>query len=141
MFLEYINQVQKALLNFQYIEEGMKMYIDYAQMIISINLNKKIPYKHHYDALKNLPMRKALKEFQRYNDNEILIKKIQKIIENRNFVAHESFLLSMEEQNNEKDMGAKAEKMKNIADNARFIFLELIAEVEKIRQVFDQTMR
>ena len=95
---EYNSQIMRVLSNFQFIEEALRMYISYSYRLITQKLDKQIPFSFTYNDVKNDSLGKLLKKFKKINANSKLIKNLEKLKKERDFIAHKAFLLTQDEQ-------------------------------------------
>jgi hypothetical protein len=90
-FREYTKLVPKALIQFQFIEETLKLYLVFTENIISLNTKRYFPYTSSEPAIKKLPLGKLLSMFTCRNSNKSLQQRLNTIPEKRNFYAHEAY--------------------------------------------------
>jgi hypothetical protein len=91
--LEYVATTTQILSAFQTLEFALKVYIASAHKVISVRLNGDLPYKYSMKSVKKLPLKNLLGVFQNLSDNVALAKRIEKLCEIRNDVAHQALLV------------------------------------------------
>ena len=131
---KYFDKLPGALLNFQFIEESLRMYIAYCYEIISKRVSELIPFKYRYQDLKKDSLGRLLNKFKKLNNNERLIDKIEKLVEDRNYCAHEAYLLTYEKQNDPDYLTKELAKLENIINEAKECVQLLFSEVKKIEE-------
>ena len=109
---------QKNLVTFQYLEEGLRMYISNAYEIIKNKLNGTIPFYYTYKDVEKDSLRKLISKFEKFNSNKKLIEKIKKLIPRRNKIAHNSFLFNFKEIDTN-ELSLKIEKMEKILEEGK----------------------
>ncbi len=132
---QYFLKLPDALLNFQFIEESLRMYIAYCYEIISVRVSKQIPFKYRYKDLEKDALGKLLSKFKRFNSNNELIGKIEKVIKDRNYCAHKAYLLTYEQQNDPDYLKSELEKLENIVNKAKECMHFLSAELKQAEEI------
>ncbi|MBA7490420.1 hypothetical protein ES702_00958 [subsurface metagenome] len=135
LLTEYWNTLQNALLNFQFMEESIRMYLAYAYWIVSKKLDKQIPFRFTYIDVKNDSLGKLLKKFEKFNSNKQLIDKVKQSIKERNYLAHRAYLMTSEEQKDDEYLSKQIEKMKKIVVSSRECLDELTQESRKLEKI------
>lgn len=132
---KYFNTVQKALLIFQHIEVVIKIYLACAYWIILKNLENQIPFKFSYDDVKNDSLGKLLKKFEKLNSNEYLIKNSKKLINDRNFIAHQAYLIKYEEKQDNNYLSKEIKEIEKIVISSNEFLNILFKELQKIEKI------
>jgi hypothetical protein len=130
-FDDYNLIATRTLMSFQYIEELLRMYLSRAYDLIKFRLAGDLPFKQN-DLIERKALGALLKEFSRLNDNKELISKISALIPQRNRVAHEAYLLTVEEMNDAPKMLALAGDFDKINATASQCVRQLAIECEKL---------
>jgi len=132
---QYLQKLPDALLNFQFIEEFLKMYIAYCYEIITLRVSSHIPFKYRYKDLKKDALGKLVMKFKKINNNDKLIGKIEKIIKDRNYCAHEAYLLIHEQQNDPEYLSKEIAKLEKIVLEAKECLQEISAELKHVEAI------
>jgi len=132
---EYFKKVQIALLNFQFIEESIKMYITFSYWIVIKKLEKQLPYNFSYNDVKNNSLGKLLKKFEKFNSEKKLINEIKQLIKDRNFIVHQAYLLTYEEQKDDKYLSEQIKNLEKIIVRSKKCLNELSQELQKIEKI------
>jgi hypothetical protein len=80
-----------VLTKFQFIEEGIRIYLRTVYALIKHRMRGDIPIKLSGKVLQGKSLSSLLREFERFNRNGPLIEGIRKLIPQRNHVAHVAF--------------------------------------------------
>ena len=80
-----------VLAKFQFIEEGIRIYLRTVYALIKHRMRDEIPIKLSGRILERKSLSALLLEFERFNTNSQLIDNIRKLIQKRNHVAHVAF--------------------------------------------------
>ena len=87
----------KTLSGFQMLEFSLKIYISVAYNLIAHKVSGIVPFKYKYKDIKNHPLEKLLNLFQKHNDNVDLQKRLNRLRQKRNDLAHTDLLIAHEE--------------------------------------------
>jgi hypothetical protein len=137
---QYFEKLPEALLKFQFIEEVLRMYIAYCYQIICLRVSKQIPFKYEYNDLQKDALGTLLGKFRKCSNNDLLIGQIENIIKDRNYCAHEAYLLTYEQQKDSGYLAAEIEKMGKIitkAEDCRQLLSAELRQLEGIRNSID----
>lgn len=134
---EYWNKLGNALTNFQFIEEVIKIYLDYSYKIVSENLKEQIPFDFSYEDVKKDSLRILIRKFKKFNLDKELIKKIGQLIDERNFVAHKAYLMTSVEREDDKYLSEQIKRIEEVISKSNECFLELHQEYEKVVKIYE----
>ena len=95
---EYLDLVGKALLDFQYIELALKLYIAEVYAIISSRVEGIVPFKYDWKDVENEPLGRLLDRFSMISSDHQLVKDLRPLQKERNKLAHQAYVLTLEEQ-------------------------------------------
>jgi|GEM_PF-2247141 len=87
----YIAALNGALLSFQMIEEALKICVGLSYEIIRATAPSPIVFRFNPVAVVNAPLGKLIKMFSEVTANDELVNDLRKVIEWRNFCAHNAF--------------------------------------------------
>ena len=130
---EYLDKLPQLLLDYQFIEECLKMYIWRADVIIHLAAKAKIYYRG-FDTKKlaKLPLGRLTEEFRKRTDRDDLLDLLKKIGDERNFFAHQGYLLTHEEHKKEHEALQLLSKLDEAKNRSKSFLKELIAETCKV---------
>jgi len=134
---EYWNKLGNALTNFQFIEESIRMYLHFSYRIVSRKLENRTPFNFSYKDVRKESLGTLLEKFEKFNSNTRLIKKIRSLTKERNFIAHRAYLMTSEEQKDDKYLSKQIKKIEEIIDKSNKCFYELNKETEKVSDIFE----
>src|SRR5574337_959155 len=95
---EYLDLVAKALLDFQYIELALKLYIVETYAIISSRVKEIVPFKYGWKDVENESLGRLLDRFSKISSDRQLIKDLRPLQKERNRLAQQAYVLMLEEQ-------------------------------------------
>lgn len=93
----FMNRAQSLMMDFQFIEQLMKIYLGRSFELIRKRVKGTMPFNRYRSNIENFPYGKLLKEFKIYNDNTELYKKLYSLNKERNHLAHVGFILAFHE--------------------------------------------
>lgn len=89
----YVTSSMEVLIDFQFIEEALKMYLSNAFSVVARD-SAKVPFKYDFKSIGKDSLGRLVERFGRFNGNAQLIDELRDLVPKRNFIAHQSFLLS-----------------------------------------------
>jgi hypothetical protein len=133
---EYLDEINKALLNFQMVEEALKICIGLSYEIIAKTIPADMTFKFDPSSVNSAPLGNLIKMFSKISKNEVLISDLKKIVEWRNFCAHSAF---SHEFLNRKSVSRfsehSAQDLKKVVDFSSDLVLRLTNEIKDIRTI------
>lgn len=88
---KYIVAVHSALLSFQMIEEALKIFVGLSYEIIQASTPQPLIFKFDKKTITEAPLSRIIKMYDNLSSNSELVSDLKKIIEWRNFCAHNAF--------------------------------------------------
>lgn len=131
-FDDYVNLISATLVNFQFIEEGIRMYISGVFKFIETELSGVIPFHYNDKDIEKDSMGKLINKFEKFNNNNDLIAKLKDLIKYRNECAHRGFLLSNKQAYDEKYLKTRLEHLETVEKRTTDCLSRLQKEVVKI---------
>lgn len=135
LLAEYWTKLQNALLNFQFMEESIRMYLASAYRIVSKKLDNQIQFGFTYKDVQNDSLGKLLIKFDKFNSNKPLIGKMRQLIKERNYCAHRAYVMTAEEQNDDKFLSDEIVKLKTIVSSSKECLNSLMEELKRIEEI------
>jgi len=141
---KYIDYIPNVLLVFQYIEEAIRQYLLRCEFMTAARLQGIAKYRISEKDIDKLSLGRLVDEFEKFNCNDDLIKRLRSIVVERNFIAHQSYIAlhgkggkSIEIEEIE-PLYKRAVKAKESAEKC---FFELGQEIEKLEERFTKIQR
>ena len=131
-FDDYVNLISAILVNFQFIEEGIRMYISGVLKYIETELSGVIPFHYNDTDIAKDSMGKLINKFEKLNNNNDLITELKDLIKYRNDCAHRGFLLLNKQAYDEKYLKTRLEDLENVEKRTTDCLSRLHKEVVKI---------
>lgn len=129
---DYVTMIGSILVDFQFIEESIRMYISNAFKYIVTQLSGEIPFLYDYKDIEKDALGKLINKFEKLNDNKRLIAELNDLKKYRNDCAHRGFLLTGEQVHDEKYLKSDLKKLEKIKERTANCLSELHKEVLKI---------
>ncbi len=122
-------------MNFQFMEESIRMYLASAYCIVLRKLDNQIPFEFTYKEVEKDSLGKLLIKFGKFNSNKQLIDNISEIIKERNHCAHRAYLMTAEELNDEEFLSDEVAKLKRIVTRSKEYLDSLMEECKSIEEI------
>lgn len=131
-FDDYVTMIGAILVDFQFIEESIRMYISNAFKHIVTQLSGVIPFRYDDKDIEKDALGKLINKFEKLNDNKRLIAELNDLKKYRNDCAHRGFLLTHEQMHDEKYLKSGLKELEKIKERTANCLSELCKEVVKI---------
>lgn len=105
MLDQYFDYVPKTLMTFQHLEEAVRQYLMRCEVMIATRMRGITNYKHLVEKIQKMSLGQLVDRFEMFSDNSSLISEIRVIIQDRNFLAHKSYLAAYSREGNPKESG------------------------------------
>jgi hypothetical protein len=130
---EYIELVPKVLMKFQWIEEFIRFYIVRTELTIMSHVGKVFRYSMPtLKKLERMSLGQLVDYFACHNGNDVLIKRLRDVVEQRNHVAHGGYLLYVDDAGNIPDIEGRLLRLKAVYSEACDLVPVLMAEAQAI---------
>ena len=135
---EYHEIVIRCMTTFQLLEEFIKMVLIQLELLTKEKLKADTYYNFEgkRNSILNSPMERLIKTLRIYTEDEELFKSLETIKNNRNHVAHQSFLISIKELDNEEALESETKKLEEWNKSAR----EMVDKMLKRWMGFDKVL-
>jgi len=90
-FDQYIAASQSAMLQYQLIECALKSYIKNIHVLIKSRMPSELNFAYNAGDFDLMSLERLLNIFSKYSKNKNLISQLNKLREQRNYIAHKSF--------------------------------------------------
>lgn len=110
----YFNALQMALSDFQFIEEGLRMYISSAYELIRRSVSERLPFHFDYSDVKNDALGRLINKYLKFSNNKELGAQLRESLEHRNGIAHRGLLLTVEEQRDLAFLDAQSQRLEDL---------------------------
>jgi hypothetical protein len=107
----YSNALQMALVDFQYIEECLRLYIASSYDYIRYKVADKLPFKLDGTDLDKDPLARLIDKYSKLSNNEELVAEVRKLLPKRNEIAHRGLMLNAEQQKDVKFLDEQTKRL------------------------------
>lgn len=97
------NYLVEALISYQAIEATLKAYIEFSFRLIKLNLRQDIPFNFNGSDFETAALRTLVKNFSKLSNNSELVKLLNQVSGERDFVAHQAYIHYSADLANEDD--------------------------------------
>ena len=129
---EYAIAAMDALASMQFVEESLRMYLIRVYALVRKRLNDDVGFSLDYPDVEKDSLGTLIGKFQTHSNSEGLIQTLMSLPRERNFLAHESFLLREEQYKNSSHLDALHERAKKAKARADKCFREVLVEVARL---------
>ena len=132
---KYWHKLGNALLNFQFMEEIIRMYLGIAYDVVKKKLDNQIPFKFSYRDIKQDSLGTLVTKFEKFNSNKQLIEEVVRLVKIRNYCAHQAYLMTAEQQKDDKYLSGEIKKMETVIRSSDQCVRHLHRELERIEKI------
>ena len=131
---EYRNAVYRALERCQFIEEILRLYLYLVIQVAKIELKSHFPVNLTKEDLSKLSLGRLVYKFSQFNGNVSLKSDLEKITPDRNKVVHQSLLLTLGENEDNKHLAKLTNSMNEFEKRAKKAHETLLDEKWKLQK-------
>jgi hypothetical protein len=132
---EYFRLNQLLLMDFQFLEEGLKMYIARVYEIIRIRTRGLVPFELSYDTVAQEPLGRLVSRYAPLTENKALVGRLKKLLTARNECAHRAFLLTYDEQRDHAFLSVEVTRLDRLRQETRECVGQVLADVKRLVDV------
>jgi hypothetical protein len=132
---EYMAVVRDILVDFQYIEEGLRMYISNCYRLSAKRLAGTIPFRFSYKDVEKDSLGALVSQFEKLTHNTSLVSELKKLAPHRNEYAHRAFLLTYEEQHDQPLLKRVLNTYKSLKIQTKECVFAVLKEGEKVAEL------
>jgi len=130
---QYLDNLSRVLMNFQYIEEMLKFYIQDCDKIIQKSVKNSFHYSLQAKKIDKMPLGRLIDEFSRRTNRKDFVKALKKFNEIRNEVAHTGYLLTVGDQKDTDKLNVLSQRLAKIAKALKSCIKELMLEYSRVK--------
>ena len=97
MPMDFTTAFIQVIIDFQYIEEGLRDYLTRVFQFLSTANHGIVPFKYDHRSIEKDALGKLIEKFENFNDNDVLVAQLRAVVPERNQVAHQGFLCRFDE--------------------------------------------
>jgi hypothetical protein len=132
---DYMNEVTRCMLQYQYIEMVLKMILFRYECLIYFRLKRFCDYKPDITSLEKAPLERLIKRYRPYCGNSDLFNNLNTIKDDRNHIAHESLLMTYEEQQQKDTVHGKTIDLEGKRKTASIVLIKLADQWNVLDQI------
>lgn len=138
---QYFDLLPQCMLNYQFIEEGLRFCLYRQHGIVAMRVKTILPYKPPTDSIQNAAMGKLISYFQTFCDDEGLLRSLNQVKKKRDHLAHQGYLLTFEEQNDPTFISNQLIELESAYMEAKMCFSALQGEMHRIHNLAEGTAK
>jgi hypothetical protein len=131
-YKSYSLAVQGVLVDYQFIEEGLRMYAALSYDLIRLRLGKDLPFKFEYADTEKDSLGKLVSRYEKLSSNITIMKELKELVPHRNQVAHQSFLHTTEQQRSAEYLDAQTKQLLELRTRTKSLVGALFGDVAKV---------
>jgi hypothetical protein len=128
---QYFDLLPQCILNYQFIEEGLRFCLFRQHLIVAIKVKDILPYKPPVDSIKGAAMGKLITYFREFCDDEALLKRLKEVKKKRDHIAHQGYLLTYEQQSDPQYISGQLDELEFAYREAKDCFLALQRQMKR----------
>lgn len=129
----YFNALQTALADFQFLEEGLRLYVFSAYELIRRAVHERLPFHFDYADVRNDALSKLISKYLKFSDNEELGAQLRKALRHRNEIAHRGLLLTIDEQRDVAHLDTQAQRLEGLHGQLKPLLQTLLNEMAALQ--------
>lgn len=123
----FTDNLSGVLINFQYLEESLRMNISLSYQIIIKKVGNTIPFNFSYKDVEKDALGTLISKYEKFCNDVDLIKSLRDLVQHRNGAAHKGWLMHTVQRNDKEYLKTKIDELEDIADKSESTFLKLTA--------------
>lgn len=127
---QYSLAMQDVLTDFQFIEEGLRLYLEGAYQLIRDRLADTIPFKLDEESLQKDALGKLIEKFSQVSANQNLVETMKALVPQRNKCAHRGFLAIFRKVSNVAEIEKARLELEGLKKETSACFESLIGELK-----------
>jgi hypothetical protein len=137
-FQRYIDELTSCMMTYQFIEEGLRFCLYRCHATIQFRLDGYLPYEAPSNTIGDAALGRLVDWYKVFTSNESLIREIRAIKSDRDRLAHQGLVFTLEEQSNDSFLRERTEDLKAAHAKADACFTKLRAEMEATDEVVNR---
>lgn len=137
-FQQYFMKLTLCMMTYQFIEFGLRYCLHRCHATVKFRLHEYLPYQPSIAAVEDAALGRLVDWYKSYTDNEALIREIRVIKADRDRIAHQGYVLTIEEQADDEFLLAETRKLEVAHTKAEECLERLRAEMEKTDAVVNR---
>ncbi|WP_216907977.1 hypothetical protein [Synechococcus sp. CCY 0621] len=137
-FQRYKEVVGQISVDFQWIEELLKIVISSGYEAIRRTAPAKIKFKRTRSNLEKDSLGKLITKYEELYVNDVLIKELRSLASERNYCAHQSFILTLEEQTSEELLARMSIRFEAVRARSRACVKTLMTETRDFATLLEE---
>jgi hypothetical protein len=130
---EYMELLPKVLLDFQWLEEGIRYYLFRTELTIVSHVEKVFRYTPSpLKKMERMALGQLVEYFACHNGNDSLIRRLRSVVKSRNHVAHGGYLLYCDDAGNVADIVERLSRLRVVYAEVQSLVPLVIAEVQAV---------
>ncbi len=130
-FYRYMQQLSLCMMTYQFIEFSLRYCLHRCHGIIKFRLDGHLPYQAPAQAIEDAALGRLIEWYKTYTTDEALIKRLRELKGERDRIAHQGYLLNLEEQRDDDFLRQEAAKLEEAHQRAKACLEALQPEMQR----------
>ena len=130
-FDKYMRSIQLLMLDFQFIEELLKIVIGCSYEALRRSAPPLVRFRPNRSVLEKEALGRLISKYEEVSGDDSLLQQLRAVVQDRNFCAHRSLVLTFEEQHDVQYLHAECQRLDAIREKTKPCVTALHAEFEK----------
>jgi hypothetical protein len=134
-YSDYVSSLQAVMLDFQFMEEGLRRYISIAYALIRSKNAGTVPFRLTEKDIAKDSLGILLRKVSQLSDNTSLCAQIEKLLPVRNQIAHKGLLITHQISAKQESFDGLSANLMDMLTETRPCVKALIDEVQKLERI------
>jgi|GEM_PF-5257206 len=131
-FAKYMQSVQLLMLDFQFIEELLKIIIGCCYEALRRSAPSLVHFRPTRSDLEKKSLGRLIDKYEEVSRNDSLVRQLRVVVQDRNFCAHQSLVLRFEKQQDVKYLENECVRLEAIRAKSKPCVESLYSELEQL---------
>ena len=127
----YTERLTHCMLKYQYIEFALKGCLVRFHATAHFRLAGYLPYKVPLEAIESAALGQLIKSFKTFSEDGELVRELNKLSGERDHIAHQGFIFTCEEQNDESLLLERTKELEAARQRAESCLSKVFPELER----------
>lgn len=137
-FDNFSRKVTLCMMTYQFIEYSLRFCLHRCHAIIKFRLDGHLTYEVPTQSVEDAALGRLIDWYKTFTSNTALIKQLRSIKAERDRIAHQAYVLTLEEQRDDVFLARRIGELEAIHERARACLLDLQSEMEGTDKVVNE---
>lgn len=138
-FRQYESAVNRLLLDFQRIEMTLRIVVGASYEVLSRAAPAPVCFQPSRAKLARDALGRLIERYSEVSANTVAVEKLKSVLKHRNYCAHQSFILTVDEQRSAEFIQSEVSRMSELREETRSLVLRLQDHLEVLARVLKES--